>query len=146
MRTSSEAPRQSLADGSIQPFTKSRIEHVSPTRELEQLLCLIKQTVSHFAGDLYDPLVLRSLDHGSDVQVRPHFSRGSPDSCHRFNLLSKGASNAAWVGRPPIRQHEQGAKTLGRPAHLLHQRVSKPFVSGQAHRPSQPEPRRNHHG
>jgi hypothetical protein len=65
--------RQSLADSSIQPFNKSRIEHVSPTRELEQLLCLIKQTVSHFAGDLYHPLALRSLDHGSDVQVRPHF-------------------------------------------------------------------------
>ena len=32
--------RQSLAESSIQPFNKSRIEHVSPTRELEQLLCL----------------------------------------------------------------------------------------------------------
>jgi hypothetical protein len=65
--------RQSLAEGSIQPFNKSRIEHVSPTRELEQLLCLIKHTVSHLAGDLHDPLVLRSLDHYPDGEVRPHF-------------------------------------------------------------------------
>ena len=42
--------RQSLADGSIQPFNKSRIEYVSPTRELEQLLGLIKQTVSQSFG------------------------------------------------------------------------------------------------
>src|SRR5271157_727323 len=41
--------RQSLAEGSIQTFHKSRIEHASPTRELEQLLCLLKQTVSHRA-------------------------------------------------------------------------------------------------
>src|SRR5258706_251134 len=46
---------QSLAEGSIQPFNKSRVEHVSPTRELEQLLCLLKQTVSHLAGDLHHP-------------------------------------------------------------------------------------------
>jgi hypothetical protein len=65
--------RQSRASGSIQPFNKSRIEHVSPTSELEQLLCLIQQTVSHFAGDLHDPLFLRSLDHCPNVEVRPHF-------------------------------------------------------------------------
>ena len=29
---------QSLTEGSIQTLNKSRIEHVSPTRELEQLL------------------------------------------------------------------------------------------------------------
>jgi hypothetical protein len=32
---------QLLTEGSIQTLNKSRIEHVSPTRELEQLLCLI---------------------------------------------------------------------------------------------------------
>ena len=47
--------RQSLTDGSIQPFNKGRIEHAPPTRKLEQLLCLIEQTVSHLAGDLHEP-------------------------------------------------------------------------------------------
>ena len=42
--------RQSLADGSIQPFNTSRLEYVSPTRELEQRLGLIKQTVSQSFG------------------------------------------------------------------------------------------------
>jgi hypothetical protein len=64
--------RQSLTDSSIQAFNKGRIEHTSPTRELEQLLCLIEQTMSHLAGDLHDPLFLRSLDDGSNVQVRPY--------------------------------------------------------------------------
>ena len=48
--------RQSLPDGSIQAFNKSGIEHGSPTRELEQLLCLLQLTVSHLAGDLHNPL------------------------------------------------------------------------------------------
>ena len=65
--------RQSLAEGSIQAFNKSRIEHASPVRELEQLLCVIKQAVSHLAGDLHDPLFLRSLDHCANAEVRPHF-------------------------------------------------------------------------
>ena len=64
--------RQSRASGSIQAFNKSRIEYLPPTRELEQLLCLRKQTVSHLAGDLYHPLFLRSLDDGSNAEVRPH--------------------------------------------------------------------------
>jgi hypothetical protein len=64
---------QSLTDGSIQPFNKGCIEHTSPTRALEQLLCLIEQTVSHVASDLHDPLFLRSFDHCPNVQVRPHF-------------------------------------------------------------------------
>jgi len=64
---------QSLPDGSIQTFNKSRIEHASPTREMEQLLCLIEQTMSHLAGDLHDPLFLRPLDDRPNVQVRPHF-------------------------------------------------------------------------
>jgi hypothetical protein len=41
---------------------------------VEQPLCLLKQTVSHGAGDLHHPLVFRSLDHGPDVQLRPHVS------------------------------------------------------------------------
>ncbi len=65
--------RQSLTEGSIQAFNKSCIEHVSPTRELEQLLCLLKQTVSHLARDLHHPLFLRSLDHGPNAELRPHF-------------------------------------------------------------------------
>jgi len=136
---------QSLADGSIQPFNTGCSEHTSPTRALEQLLCLIEQTVSHVAGDLHDPLVLRSLDHGSNVQVRPHFSGGSTDSCHLLDLLSKGASNAVGIGRPPICQNEHGAQCLGRSAYLLHQRVRKPFVPARTHGPRQPEPRRDHH-
>src|SRR5260221_14186494 len=31
-------------------FNKSRIEHAPPTRALEQLLCLLKQTESHLAS------------------------------------------------------------------------------------------------
>ncbi len=65
--------RQSLTDSSIPTFNKSGIEHVSPTRELEQLLCLIKRAVSHLTDDLHDPLFLRSLDHRPDAEVRPHF-------------------------------------------------------------------------
>jgi hypothetical protein len=42
--------RQSLTDGSIQTFKKSSIEHAPPARELEQLLCLIEQTVSQSFG------------------------------------------------------------------------------------------------
>ena len=42
--------RQSLPEGSIQAFNKSRIEHTSPTRELEQLLCLIEQPMSQSFG------------------------------------------------------------------------------------------------
>jgi len=64
--------RQSLAEGPIQAFNKSRIEYASPTRDLEQLLCLIEQTVSHPAGDLHDPFFLRSLDHRSNVQLWPY--------------------------------------------------------------------------
>ena len=63
---------QSLTERSIQAFNKSGIEHVPPARELEQLLCLIEQTMSHLARDRHDPFFLRSLDHGSNVQVRPH--------------------------------------------------------------------------
>jgi len=65
--------RQSLAEGSMQAFTTSRLEHVSPIRELEQLLCLIKQPMSHRAGDLHDALFLRSFDHGPHAEVRPYF-------------------------------------------------------------------------
>ena len=64
---------QSLTQGSIQAFNESRIEYVSPTREPEQLLCLIEQTMSHFAADLYDPFFLRPFDDRSNVEVRPHF-------------------------------------------------------------------------
>ena len=62
---------ESLTEGSIQAFDKSGIEHVPPTRELKQLLCLIEQTISHLAGNLHDSLFLRSLDDRSNVQVRP---------------------------------------------------------------------------
>ena len=65
---------QSLTDGSIQTFNKGRIEYAFPIRELEQLLCLMKQTVSHPAGNLHDALFLRSLDHRSNVQLQPHYA------------------------------------------------------------------------
>jgi hypothetical protein len=64
---------QPFTHGSIQPFNKSRIEHAPPIGELEQLLCLIKQTVSHLASNLHHPLFLGSLDHGPNVQLWPHF-------------------------------------------------------------------------
>ncbi len=73
MPTFAGQARQSLTDGSIQAFNKSGVQHVPPARELEQFLCLIEQTVSHLAGDLHDPFFLRSLDHYSNMQVRPHF-------------------------------------------------------------------------
>ncbi len=63
---------QSLTHGSIQAFDKSCIKHVSPTRELEQLLCLIEQAMNHLSGDLHDSFLLRSLDHCANVQVRPY--------------------------------------------------------------------------
>jgi hypothetical protein len=54
-------------------------------------------------------------------------------------------SNAARIGRPSICQNKQGTQGLGRSAHLLHQRVRKPFVSAHTHGPCQPEPSGNHH-
>jgi len=63
---------ESLTESSIQAFDKSCIEHISLTRELEQLLCLIEQTMSHLTGDLHDAFVLRALDYCSNVQLRPH--------------------------------------------------------------------------
>ena len=44
-----------------------------PTRKLEQLFCLIEQTMSHLAGDFHDPLFRGSLDDRPNVQVWPHF-------------------------------------------------------------------------
>ncbi len=73
MPTLAGQARQSFTEGSIQPFNKSCIEHAPPIRELEQFLCLMKQTVSHLAGNLHDPLFLCALDHGPNVQPRPHF-------------------------------------------------------------------------
>src|SRR5258708_14365651 len=64
--------RQPLTESPIQAFNKSRIEHVPSMRDLEQLLRLLKQALSHFADNLYDPLFLCSLDHCPDVQLRPH--------------------------------------------------------------------------
>ena len=98
--------RQSLSNGSIQAFNKSGIEHGSPTRELEQLLCLLQLTVSHLAGDLHYPLFLHALDHYPNGQLWPHFSGCSPDSCHLLDLFSKGAPNATRISRPPIGHNE----------------------------------------
>jgi len=64
---------QPFAKGSIQPFNKGRIEHAPPTRKLEQLFCLIEQTMSHLAGDFHDPLFLGPLDDRPNVQVWPPF-------------------------------------------------------------------------
>lgn len=65
--------RQSLTEGCIQAFNKGGSEYASSARELEPLFCLLEQTVSHLARHLHDPLFLRALDHGPNVQVRPHF-------------------------------------------------------------------------
>jgi hypothetical protein len=58
--------RQSFTEGSIEPFKKSRIERAPPIRELEQLLCLMKHTVSHLAGHLHDPLFQSIQEYDND--------------------------------------------------------------------------------
>src|SRR5260370_4056425 len=94
--------------GAVQAFNERRIEHVPPTGELEQFLSLIEQPMSHFTGDLHDPLFLRSLDHRSNVQLRPHPQACSPNPAGLFDFFTKGASNAARIGRQPSVKTSKG--------------------------------------
>ncbi len=113
--------RQSLSESPVQALNKGSIENLSPMGLLEQLLGLLKQPMSHLAGDLDYPFFLAPLDHRSNVQVRPYAEAGSAHTSRFFDFFTKGSSNAAWIGGPAIRQDEQRAQELRCSANLSQQ-------------------------
>src|SRR5713101_1455588 len=87
--------RQPFAKGSIQALDKRRIEDTSSLRLHQQVLRLGQQTRGHPAGDLNDALVLCPLDHGANVQLRPHLQARSSHSLRALHLLAKCSANTA---------------------------------------------------
>src|SRR5512142_2015402 len=111
MPTFASQTGEPLPEGAIQPLDKSCIEDTSPARELKQLFCLIQHPMSHPPRDLHHPFVLRALDHGANMQVWPNLQAGSSHSQRAFDLLAKGAADAARIGAPAVSQHEEGTHT-----------------------------------
>ncbi len=146
MTRSARQARQPLPERCIQAFNKSRVEDYAPSRTLQQLLSLRQQTMSHPPRDLDDPFVLRSLDHGANVQLRPDLQARSSNSRSSLDLLSERSAYAARIGTPAVCQHKEGAQGSRASANLGHQAVSQAAITRELNHPTQPQAGRNHHG
>ena len=86
------------------------------------------------------------FDDDANVQLRPDLQARSPAPSRRFDLLAKGAPDTVGVGGPAIGTHQQRADGLRTSSYLPQHPICQHPVSRRTHRPSQPQPRRHHHG
>ena len=73
-----------------------------------------------------------------DLQTRPP----APGSC--FDLLAKGASDAAGIGRPAIGTDQQRTQALPTGPHLPQQPIRQPTVACRTDHSCQKQPRGDH--
>jgi hypothetical protein len=70
MATFARERRQSLPHRPIEPFNKRGVEHCSSPCCLQQGVGQFQGPQGHLACDLNDSLLLHTLDHGGNTQVR----------------------------------------------------------------------------
>src|SRR6266567_2621809 len=129
MTRSARQARQPLPERCIQAFNKSRVEDYAPSRTLQQLLSLRQQTMSHPPRDLDDPFVLRSLDHGANVQLRPDLQARSSNS--RSLSTQGGGARKPRIGEPGTSSGQPGRD---------HARAEPPHPTTGGSKPSWPIP------
>src|SRR5512135_2859908 len=138
--------RQPFSKGSIQALDNRPVEDATSLRLHQQFLRLCQQTIGHPAGDRNSALVLRALDHGANVQLRPDLPARSSHSLRALHLLAERSANTARICAPPVGQHQQGAQAGGTAAPLLHQAVGQAAITRHLEHSTQPQARRHHHG
>ena len=95
-----------FSKGPIQALDESRVEDCPSARTLQQPPGLRLQTMSHAPGDLDDPFLFCSLDHSTNVQLRPDLQAGSSHSCGSLHFFSERSADTPRIGAPAVCQHE----------------------------------------
>jgi hypothetical protein len=138
--------RHPLSEGRIQTLNESGVENAAPARSLQQVLCRLKQPMSHAPRHLDHTLFLGALDDRSDVQLGPDLQTRSSRPCCPLDLLTERSLDAAWIGTPAVCQHEQGTQGKHTSANLSEQLVSQASITRVLDHTGDPQARRNHHG
>jgi hypothetical protein len=63
---------QAFPHSAIEAFNKRRVQFASSHGRLKQVLCVLKRSQRHLAGDLDDVVFLHAFDHRRNTQLRPH--------------------------------------------------------------------------
>jgi len=72
MPTFAREASQAFPHGPIEAFNKRGVQLGSSLRHLKQLLCLLKRSQGHLAGDFDDMMFLDVFDHCGNTQARPY--------------------------------------------------------------------------
>ena len=106
MTTSPRQAGQPLSKGAIDPFNKSRIEHLSSRSAGKKVQCLFFQTMCHPSDDLNHVFFCRAFDHRPNQQLWPNNKLATPLACEPWPLFSNGSANAVGVSRPAVGQDQ----------------------------------------
>src|SRR5712691_10965983 len=72
MPTFAREASQAFPHGPIEALNKRGVQLGSSLRHLKQLLCLLKRSQGHLAGDFDDMMFLDVFDHCGNTQARPY--------------------------------------------------------------------------
>ncbi len=138
MSTFAREASQAFPHGSIEAFNKRGVQFGSSPCRLKQLLCLLKRSSRHLAGDFDDVVLLDVCDHCGNTQTRPYLYTRSSTSYGLFDFVSKRTFDTLGVGCPPIRAEKPRSHSLATGANPLQQMVCQRSISLSAHHSCQP--------